>query len=63
MKELIDLTNKLAKKHGPLVQRNENARRIGKKDLDYFYISALTLTLIILVMEPLFIYIFRRFIL
>jgi hypothetical protein len=58
MKELIDLTDKLAKKHGSLVHKvvpgNINDSCDGAH-FDWFFVFSLTFSFFVMVLEPLFI--------
>ncbi|MDR2812199.1 MAG: hypothetical protein LBB05_00160 [Puniceicoccales bacterium] len=56
VKKPVDLTDKLAKKHGSLVQKNVIVQR---NDVDYFSIFSLTFSLLLMASEPLFIFIWQ----
>jgi hypothetical protein len=58
MKELIDLTDKLVKKHSPLTSKNTNNQR-DRAHSDYFCVFFITFSLILLALEPLFMFIWQ----
>jgi hypothetical protein len=61
VKRPVDLTDKLAKKHGSLAPKSVSIRRndihSGGTHFDYFYIFSLTFSFLVMVSEPLFIFI------
>ena len=59
MKELIDLTDKLAKKHGSLVHKANAKHHHSDNSFDCFYTFALSFTLFVMAMEPLFIFVWQ----
>jgi hypothetical protein len=61
MNELIDLTDKLAKKHGPLTQHSSMGIQNGGKQLDYFYIFFLVFSGLVLLAEPIFVLVFANY--
>jgi hypothetical protein len=56
MNELIDLTDKLAKKRGPLTQHIFREVPHTNGQLDYSYIFFLVFTGLLILTEPLFIF-------
>lgn len=56
MKEPIDLTDKLAKKHGSLVHESV-ADQCSNAHFDYFFVFSITFSFFVMVLEPLFIFI------
>jgi hypothetical protein len=60
MKELIDLTDKLAKKHGSLVHKMVEKSaddQCNDAPFDYFFVFSLTFSSFVMILEPLFIFI------
>ncbi|MDR2807250.1 MAG: hypothetical protein LBB11_03790 [Puniceicoccales bacterium] len=59
MDELIDLTDKLARKHGPLAQHfyADADTQSENRQLDYFHIFFLTFSGLVIITEPLFVFI------